>query len=161
MNTEYDLMSRYPSHNHPRYHHNREGECERRNRILTEQFETAVREFYKENPQLISEEVIDEINNDEYELERHLEKIYGYSANESGIDFGKYVLENGFFNNDDEELIDKYMNDWEDYNVDFEYSEMILKDKINCFAGVIHCFIDMLYLINDIYTNMNNELYLK
>ena len=156
MNNEYDLMSRYPR----RY--NKEGECERRNRILTERFETAVREFYKENTQLISEEVIYEINNDEDELERHLDKIFGYSANESGIDFGKYVLENGFFNNDDEELIDKYMNDWDDYNVVLEeYSEMILKDKINCFAGVIHCFIDMLYLINDIYTNLNNELYLK
>jgi len=136
---------------------------ERRNIILTERFKTAVKEFYKENPQLISEKVIYDINNNEDGLHEHLDTIFGYFANEiSGIDFGKYALDNGFFNNGDEDLIDKYINDWGDEVSEgvIDYSELILKDKINFFAGTIRCYIDMSYLINDIYTNLDNELYL-
>ena len=150
MNNEYNTKNAY------------EGVGERRNIILTEQFETAVRDFYKNNSQLISENVIYSINNNEDGLGEHIETIFGYFANEiSGIDFGKYALENGFFNNNDEDIIDKYIYDWDDDTGVIDYSELSLKDKINYFAGTIQCYIDMLDLVNDIYTNLNNELYLK
>lgn len=154
-----------------RYNDNRHNELE-------ERFEMAVEGFLKDHPQLINQEVIDKINDDGDGLMCYLECIFGYFDvivdEEGGIDFGEYVLLNGYFSEADEDKIKKYVNtaynaydDYDNYDDldnldDLEYEKLInIKDKLNYFSGIICFQTNMCQIINNEYLNRNNEVYLK
>ena len=121
----------------------------------------AVQGFLKDQPQLICQNVIDEINDDSDGLMNYLMTIFGYFDEEDGgVDFGEYVLLNGYFSEADEDKIKKYIYN-DDYNK-YEYNQLInIKDKLNYFSGIICFQSSMFQIINNEYLNRNNEVYLK
>jgi hypothetical protein len=131
---------------------------------LAERFEMAAIGFFKDHPQLINKNTIDEINDDGF-LEV-MESIFGYFDEErGGLDFGEYVLLNGYFSEADEEEIDKYIYDNDDADADtgyYKYNDLInIKDKLNFFSMCICFRTNMTFIINNEYLNRNNEVYLK
>jgi hypothetical protein len=134
------------------------------NTELIERFEMAVQGFLKDHPQLINQNVIDEINDDGDGLMNYLENIFRYFDEEDGgVDFGEYVLLNGYFSEADEDKIKKYVyNAYNDNYYKYEYDKLInIKDKLNFFSGIICFQTSMLRIINNEYLNRNNEVYLK
>jgi len=131
------------------------------NNELEERFEMAVIGFFKDQPQLLNKNTIDEINNDW--LDEFLESIFGYFDEEDGgVDFGEYVLLNGYFSKEDEEKIDKYIYDNDDNTGFYDYNDLInIKDKLNFFSGCICYRTNMTFIINNEYLNQNNEVDLK
>jgi len=135
------------------------------NNELEERFEMAVIGFFKNHPQLLNKNTIDEINDDVHDdgLCEFLESIFGYFDEEDGgVDFGEYVLLNGYFSKADEEEIDKYIYDNDDNTGFYNYNDLInIKDKLNFFSGCICYRTNMTFIINNEYLNQNNEVYLK
>ena len=134
------------------------------NNLIEERFEMAVQGFLKDHPQLINQKVIDTINDDGDGLMCYLEDIFGYFEEEyeGVVDFGKYVLLNGYFSEADEYEIKIYVyNAYGDLE-DSEYDKLInIKDKLNYFSGIICFQTSMCQIINNEYLNRNNEVYLK
>ena len=129
------------------------------NNELKEKFEMAVIGFFKDHPQLLNKNTIDEINDDG--LWEFLENTFGYFDEDfDGVDFGEYVLLNGYFSKADEEEINKYIYDNNDgFN---DYNDLInITDKLNYFSGCICWRTNMKFIINNEYLNRNNEVYLK
>jgi len=131
------------------------------NNELEERFEMAVIGFFKDQPQLLNKNTIDEINDDG--LCEFIDSIFSYFDEEyGGVDFGEYVLLNGYFSKEDEEEIDKYVYDNYDNTGFYDYNDLInIKDKLNFFSGVICHRTNMIFIINNEYLNQNNEVYLK
>ena len=125
---------------------------------LEERFEMAVAGFLKDHPQLINQNVIDCINDDG--IGDYLETTFGLEVE---VDFGEYVLLNGYFSEADEDKIKKYVYNAYNDNLDkYEYDQLInIKDKLNFFSGIICFQTNMWQIINNEYLNRNNEVYLK
>lgn len=137
------------------------------NNLIEERFEMAVQGFLKDQPQLINQNVIDEINDDGDGLMNYFETIFGYydevdGGVDGGVDFGEYVLLNGYFSEADEDKIKRYVYNAYDELDDYLYDQLInIKDKLNFFSGIICFQTNMRQIINNEYLNRNNEVYLK
>ena len=136
---------------------------------LAERMNMALIGFFNENPQLINTNTIQEVNDYENGLITYIPNMFRYFDEENGdVNFGEYALSNGYLSNTDIEEITNYI-----YNNNLEtdryypydivnYSDLVnMNDKINYFMGDYRFRINLVDIMNDIYTNRNNDVYLK
>jgi len=105
---------------------------------LNERILMAIIGVFKEYPQLITEEIIEEINNYEEFFYMYLLNGFRYFHDEDElVDFGEYSLINKYLTKNDEKYIREYVNYYDDLTGYIEYDVLeILSHKINYFIGI-------------------------